>query len=239
MKNVLIAGGANGIGAALVQQYAEQGHAVVVPDIQEGEPIEGVRYIQVDCTDRNAVYAALESVGASYDILVNSVGIRVDETEEGKEAMQRINVGATEVFFALSHNWALPRATFVHVSSDTALRSQPDMQGYCDSKRDAFRIAGQFAALYQIDMRYVFPGPVNTWLFRHDKPDELVADIQPTEPKELVEYIFALVNSDEVSLRCERTEEGQWLYYAEPTVPKIPLFPAEKERARRQARCSK
>ena len=85
-KRVVITGGATGIGASLVTQFARQGSRVAFFDIQNGpagELVDAITaeglprpvYLQCDLTDLNAIKAAVDEVLAEFrglDVLVNN-----------------------------------------------------------------------------------------------------------------------------------------------------------------------
>ena len=85
-KRVVITGGATGIGASLVTQFARQGSRVAFFDIQNGpagELVDAITaeglprpvYLQCDLTDLNAIKAGVDEVLAEFrglDVLVNN-----------------------------------------------------------------------------------------------------------------------------------------------------------------------
>lgn len=84
-KRVLVTGGGSGIGAGVVEGFAEQGADVVFFDIAEPDSRaladalseRGVRYEPLDLTDTKALTAAIARLveqGGPFDILVNNAG---------------------------------------------------------------------------------------------------------------------------------------------------------------------
>ena len=81
-KSVLITGGANGIGAAMVEAFAGQGARVAFLDVDAaagGALAEqsGARYLQCDLLDIDALRAAIRAVEALQDgihVLINNAG---------------------------------------------------------------------------------------------------------------------------------------------------------------------
>ena len=78
-KTVIVTGGASGIGAAVVDEFLNQGCNVVVSDLSEKETDnEKLLYVKCDVTKRsdvkNVVSKTLEKFG-NIDILVNNAGI--------------------------------------------------------------------------------------------------------------------------------------------------------------------
>ena len=80
-KTVIVTGGASGIGAAVVDEFLNQGCNVVVSDLSEKETDnEKLLYVKCDVTKRsdvkNVVSKTLEKFG-NIDILVNNAGINI------------------------------------------------------------------------------------------------------------------------------------------------------------------
>ncbi|HZV18718.1 MAG TPA: SDR family oxidoreductase [Sphingobium sp.] len=80
-KNVLVTGGATGIGAALVQAFARQGANVAFVDLNDSagpalaEALEGVRFLRCDLRDLDVLRETVRSFEAemgSFDILINN-----------------------------------------------------------------------------------------------------------------------------------------------------------------------
>lgn len=92
-KTAIITGGANGIGLAACERFAEKGANVIMADFDETTGVEReaelankglkVTFVQVDVADRNSVKQltakTLEHYG-KIDILVNNAGITRDAT---------------------------------------------------------------------------------------------------------------------------------------------------------------
>lgn len=91
-KVAIITGGANGIGAASVERFLEEGAKVVIGDFDEeagkatAERLEGrgeVKFVKVDVTDEgsvaNLVKQTVDHFG-TVDVLINNAGIIADAT---------------------------------------------------------------------------------------------------------------------------------------------------------------
>jgi NAD(P)-dependent dehydrogenase (short-subunit alcohol dehydrogenase family) len=81
-RSVLITGGANGIGAAMVEAFAQQGARVAFLDVdaESGGALAqrtGARFVTCDLLDIDALRAAVQNVEAMYDgvgVLINNAG---------------------------------------------------------------------------------------------------------------------------------------------------------------------
>ncbi|MGX7112311.1 SDR family oxidoreductase [Gemella cuniculi] len=80
-KTVIVTGGASGIGAAVVEEFLNQGCKVVVSDLSEKESNnENLLYVKCDVTKRTDVKSVVEKTLEKFgtvDILVNNAGINV------------------------------------------------------------------------------------------------------------------------------------------------------------------
>jgi NAD(P)-dependent dehydrogenase (short-subunit alcohol dehydrogenase family) len=81
-RSVLITGGANGIGAAMVEAFAQQGARVAFLDVdaEAGSALAqrtGARFVTCDLLDIDALRAAVQNVEAIHDgvgVLINNAG---------------------------------------------------------------------------------------------------------------------------------------------------------------------
>ena len=95
MKQVLITGGATGIGAATAQVFLERGYRVFVTVHQTAVELPGVTAIPCDITDSADVERLFAAVG-TVDVLVNNAGISLirqiqDTTPEDYDALMGVN----------------------------------------------------------------------------------------------------------------------------------------------------
>ncbi len=77
---VLVSGGAGGIGAAIVGGFAASGAQVLSLDVAPPQqPVDGVRYIQGDCSREDDCQRAVDTAVAEFgglDVLVNNAAIQ-------------------------------------------------------------------------------------------------------------------------------------------------------------------
>jgi NAD(P)-dependent dehydrogenase (short-subunit alcohol dehydrogenase family) len=76
----VVTGAARGIGEAIARTFVEDGAQVVALDLVEpAQPLDGVRYVEADVSDRDSVGAAFDSIDreeGTLDVLVNNAGIQ-------------------------------------------------------------------------------------------------------------------------------------------------------------------
>ena len=113
-KVAIITGGANGIGLAACERFAEEGAHVIMADFDEvaGKKQEAllkskeldVTFLQLDVVDRQSVLKIVEQTIKKYgkiDILINNAGITQDATllkMEPEQFQNVLNVNLTGVF---------------------------------------------------------------------------------------------------------------------------------------------
>lgn len=87
-KRIIVTGGAQGIGAAIVEGYVEEGAKVAALDLQfdeAGETKEGVFRRKVDVADQDSVHQAFEASVqflGGLDVMVNVAGVEVGGPSE-------------------------------------------------------------------------------------------------------------------------------------------------------------
>ncbi len=195
-KNVIVTGGAKGIGGSCSKVFQEAGGNVCILDIDEigkefanelgGKTI----FIQCDVSKKdqvkNAFARIIEEMG-DIDVLVNNAGIQTygSVTETTEEEWDRvINVNVKSAF--LCSKYALPsmvkkgKGCIVNVSSVQAFITQKNVAGYTTSKTALLGLTRSIAVDYAPNIRCVAvcPGTTDTPMLRDSfqlspDPDEL------------------------------------------------------------------
>ena len=150
-RNIIVTGGAQGIGKIISQQLLENGFSVSVFEIDE-EAVEefnseiGLENIAFFTTDvsseesvRKAIAASVERFG-NISGLINNAAIQIDKpvTELTLEEWTRvISVNLTGAFLCAKH--AAPflknsKGSIVNISSTRAFQSEPNTEAYSASK---------------------------------------------------------------------------------------------------------
>lgn len=186
-RKVFITGGATGIGAAMVEAFAEQGAVVGHLDRAEdaaellASQIEQTGRMRpwfrcVDVTDAPALKAAIGDFAAEVggiDVLVNNVAndTRHDPlsmTEDGWRQCMAVNLDAA--FFASQRAVELMRGTgtggaIINFSSINALLGPSEMPGYVTAKAGLLGLTKAFARQFggdRIRVNTILPGWVVT-----------------------------------------------------------------------------
>ncbi len=193
---VLVTGGADGVGAACVKLFAEEGAQVLIGDIQAGkakvlaeELGPEVSFLPLDVSDDSAWAAAIEQITAdagALNILVNNAGVSLPATVEDADFAhwRKVNsVNADGVFLGCHH--AIPLihrsggGSIINISSALGLKTNAVMPAYSASKA-AVRILTKSVALHCAEQGYaircntVYPGSVRTPMIEklsHDSGD--------------------------------------------------------------------
>lgn len=194
-KNVLITGGALGMGRSLARMLLGEGCRVVIVDIREDDLEEARKELEscgdivsylCDISDRERVYALAEKVQDEFgdiDILVNNAGVvRSDPfLEKPDDAIER-----TVAVNLLAHFWTMKaflpgmvarkEGHVVNMASAGGLLGVPYISDYCATK---FAVVGLTESLRQefklrklgnIRFTYVCPNTVGTGMFEGAKP---------------------------------------------------------------------
>ncbi|MDG1887407.1 MAG: SDR family oxidoreductase [Alphaproteobacteria bacterium] len=193
-KTALITGGSEGIGAAVVRRFAQEGANVWFGDINQtaGEELvkelshyrSRLNFITLDVTQVSDWELAIEKIvlqNGKLDILVNNAGIYQrkpieDTTEEEWDRMLEVNakgpfIGSKVCFNALK---ASGNASIINLSSTAGLKASFSV--HYGASKGALRlmtksIANRFAK-NGIRCNSVHPGPIDTKMGHQAVPDD-------------------------------------------------------------------
>ncbi|MBF6302183.1 glucose 1-dehydrogenase [Nocardia amamiensis] len=221
-KNVIVTGGARGMGAAFTRRLVAEGATVVVTDVLVDEGValaselgDAATFVPLDVTDEaawNDVVAYTEKVFGPVSGLVNNAGIvHVDPIEKLSEADFRkvIDVNQVGVFLGMKTVLGSMRraggGSIVNISSIGGLIAFSDILGYTASKwavRGMTKTAAQEFAADDIRVNSVHPGVVATEMTADSARSQGMSASQlirrPGRPAELANLVLFLI-SDESS----------------------------------------
>lgn len=221
MKRALVTGGSGGIGAAICQRLAADGHhvlvhanrsldkaAAVVAAIQAtGGSAEAVAF---DITDRAATAAALDTLleGGAIQIVVNNAGIHDDAVFPGMSGEQwdRVIDVSLNGFFNVTQPLTLPMirtrwGRIVNVSSVAAVAGNRGQVNYSAAK-GALHAASKSLALELasrgISVNVVAPGIIETGMSQGAFDAEAIKKMVPMQragqPEEVAELVAFLAS---------------------------------------------
>jgi NAD(P)-dependent dehydrogenase (short-subunit alcohol dehydrogenase family) len=222
----LVTGGAQGLGAAIAEEFAAGGMGVVVADIQadrarqraqELDPIgDDIAWCAIDVADRSSVEAAMDVTLARFgrlDVLVNNAG--VDQTlpfeEISAEAFERV-VGINLLGPVNMTRAALPalrasgRGMIVNIVSTAAKRAWPNASAYHASKWGLLGFSHALhteARAYGVRVSAVICGGMRTPFILDRFPDVDPGTLQ--DPRTVARTIRSLVEADGDSVIPELT----------------------------------
>lgn len=225
LGNILITGGASGLGAAVTQAVAAEGGTPYVVDINEPGP--GVEFVRADLSDTgqaaNAVHQVAERAGGRLDGVLTAAGTDacgpLDQVSTADwEKVVRVNLlGTVAVVRAALPYLKQSHGTVVTVGSTLGIKAVSDATAYCASK---FGIAGFTRALAAetsgvVGVTHLIPGGMDTAFFdgrtEQYKPPPGAKLNRPEDTARAV--VFALSQPPGCEVRemvVAASEEGSW-----------------------------
>ncbi len=205
-KNVLITGGALGMGKCMARLFLEEGARVAIADLREQEmaaavselaPLGDVAAYVCDISDRQSVYALAAKASSEFgsiDVLVNNAGVVKSNPflEKPDEVIERtISVNL------LAHFWTMKAflpgmmekkaGHIVNMASAGGLLGVPYITDYCASKfgviglTESLRQEMQLEGFGKIKFTYVCPNTVATGMFAGAKRVRFTKMLEPED----------------------------------------------------------
>jgi 2-keto-3-deoxy-L-fuconate dehydrogenase len=205
-KTVVVTGGANGIGLAITEIFAENGHQVFFLDFNsdKGNEVEGtfrkngwdIHFIHADVSDFASVNSAFEKIPEKIDTLINNAGIShignlENTTEEDFERLFQVNAKG---FFTCSQK-AIKKlkanggGSIINLCSVAATMGLPDRFAYSMTKGAVLSMTLSIARDYVSDnirCNCISPGRVHTPFV-----DGFLAKNYPGQEKEMFAKLAA------------------------------------------------
>lgn len=174
LGNILITGGASGLGRAVAEAVAKTGGRPLVVDVNE--PGTEVDFVRADVADRGQAERAVQELArraGGLDGVVTAAGVDacgplIDVQAEAWERVLRVNLfGTAAVVRAALPYLKRSRGTVVTCASTLGLRAVSDATAYCASK---FGVVGFTRALAaelagEVGVTLLVPGGMRTHFF--------------------------------------------------------------------------
>ncbi|MDY8109377.1 L-iditol 2-dehydrogenase [Fulvimarina sp. 2208YS6-2-32] len=202
-KVAVVTGGAQGIGAAMVRAYVDEGATVMIADVSmdraealAGELGERASAVRLDVRDRASIDAMVSEAVARHggiDILVNNAAIFdmgpfLEITEESYDRQFAVNVkGTLFTLQAVARHMVETgrRGKIINMASQAGRRGEALVGVYCASKAAVISLtqsAGLALAKQGINVNAIAPGVVDTPMW--DEVDMLFARYENLEKGE-------------------------------------------------------
>ena len=224
LGNVIITGGASGLGAATVESVTRHGGTPLV--IDRKEPAADVAFVQVDLADTEAVDAAVRALAEAVDGQIHGVftaagidscGKLGDVAAKDWERVIHVNLLGTAAVIRS----ALPylRAThgrIVTCASTLGIKAVSDASAYCASKFGVVGLSRALAAELagEVGVTTLIPGGMHTPFFDgRDEQYKPPPDAKLNKPEDVAEtVVFALSQPTGCEVRemvvCASTESS-------------------------------
>lgn len=202
-RQLIVSGGASGIGLAVARMAVARGARVALLDRDTAALAEAVRLLgeaalalECDVSDAPAVRTAVDRAAqwlGGVDALVNSAGIDALKSLEATSDEEWAHVLAVNLTgpmlvcrATLPHLRAAGGGSIVNIASGAGLRPLPNRTAYCASKAAVIMFGKSLAietAADGIRVNAVCPGAIDTPLFRTsyenaDDPERALAEIR-------------------------------------------------------------
>lgn len=225
LGNVLITGGASGLGAATAEAVRLAGGTPLVLDLEE--PAAGIAHEQVDVADSAAAAAAVERLaranGDRIDAVFTAAGIDAcgrltDVPTAAWERVIRVNLLGTVAVIRAALPWLeRSRGTVVTCASTLGIKAVSDATAYCAAK---FGVVGFSRALAaetagRVGVTLLVPGGMHTAFFDgRDAQYKPPPDAKLNQPEDVARTVlFALGQPPGCEVRelvvCA-SEESSW-----------------------------
>ena len=209
-KNVVVTGGARGIGRAIAERFHSAGASIYLVDrnAQEGREVANsmmrpgcpqVNLIQADLSDETAIRriaGEMGTVSGRVDVLVNNAGIEWEQsvndvTVDKWEQVMAVNLRAPLLLTqALLPYFPASGGAIINISSIHAFRAFPNSISYACSKAGLLALTRNLAlelASRQIRVNAICPGYIDTQLWEDylksaEDPDRLAEETRALHP---------------------------------------------------------
>lgn len=211
MKNMVITGGSDGIGKALVEDLSRDFRIIALArnadKLNELATKTGCDVIVCDVRKANDVEAAFNHIASTYgkvDILINNAGVIVngDLTETSYETIENVlSTNATGAIFVTKACLQIMKqqkdGLIVHVISQAGITAKPYRSIYNASKwamTGFTKAIQQEAAEYGVRVTGFYPGTVETDLFKKAGLDIHGPSLDTSQITKILRFV---INSDQ------------------------------------------
>ena len=214
MKQILITGGARGIGLAACKEFSKIGKVysldVHKPDEAQGTTLQGITFLKADITKASDIQQALRKIPGRIDVLFNNAGVLrrgtiYDSTEKDWQIQFAVNLKAAWLMLKLARGKLRTDATIIQMASKHGLDPKPDPAVYCLTKVGMVALAEIVQETNpEYRVKLVCPGAVDTKLHATGRTKAHIAAEKRKgvliSPAELAKKIVRLAMGDRTRL---------------------------------------
>lgn len=177
-KVVLVTGGGDGIGSAMVRTFAAAGASVVYTDLNpQSEVVPGAAFIECDVRDRSLIHETVAAVIEQHghiDVLCNNVGVVLEAgtplhetSDDAWDHTMAVNLTSYFQFSkaVIPHMLKKGSGCIIQTSSVQGLQSMPGVCSYAASKGAISSLTRNMAVEYAtqgIRVNSICPGSIAT-----------------------------------------------------------------------------
>jgi 3-oxoacyl-[acyl-carrier protein] reductase len=223
-KNILISGGARGIGKAIVKRFVREGARVFftynASENQAKQLVKGLkgnllRPYKLDIKDRKGAEQLINNIIKEYkciDILVNNAGIMKDKPIQQMTHKEFINVIDTNLVGTFNLTKAVipymiskREGKIINISSISAIKGVPSQTNYSASKAGILGFTRSLArevAKFNINVNAICPGYIETDMLKQVHPfvrstiTKLIPLGRVGKPEEVAGLVAYLVSTE-------------------------------------------
>ncbi|MFT4326949.1 MAG: SDR family oxidoreductase [Candidatus Woesearchaeota archaeon] len=200
MKHIVITGGSNGIGWALVKELYDENTIYILDMTEPQAKHKHIRFIKTNISDEKDVAQAFKQI-PKVDILINNAGVMrrgalLTSTISDYDLLFNVNLKGSWIALREAHHKLTKDAQVIQMSSRHGVEPKTDPALYSLTKYSVEKMARLFEETYKVTTKIASPGPVLTNLSKEGYSDEAYFKRTLEKPENIAKKIVMLINSN-------------------------------------------